>query len=299
MKNKALGVLRAALILALVMALAGTTALASTQVRFATNTKVYETWSTSSRSANVPAGFKVDLVAYKNGWAMVAYKSVKAFIPLKNLELVNPIAAYAARSADVYKKAGSDRMGTVKRGARVYVIGVDGGYYKVQNKEGTVKGYMRKSDVTRKKPVTAADVIPAGLLSTTASKSNPVEYAIFVAQNLVGAPYAQSAKPPETFDCAKFVYYCYGKAIGNVLKGTSYDQGYDDRFLLVCYDDLKRGDLVFFNTVDDGDFCDHVGLYLGGGYFIHASSAGKEVMVSRLDSGYYHRTFSWGRRIVN
>ena len=35
---------------------------------------------------------------------------------------------------------------------------------------------------------------------------------------------------------------------------------------------LKRGDLVFFNTNDgDGDLCDHSGIYMGNGYFIHAS----------------------------
>ena len=298
MRKKILGALRIAVIAALVMAMAGATALASTQVKFASNAKVYETWSTASRSVNVPAGFKVNLAAYKNGWALVTYKNIKAYIPLKNLELVNPIPAYAAKTTTTYRDAGSTKLGTVKRGARVYVIGIDGGYYKVQNQAGTVKGYMRKSDVTTKKPVTAADVIPSIFLSTTASKSDPVEYAIFIAQNLVGAPYAKEANPPETFDCAKFVYYCYGKAIGPVLKGSSFDQGYDDRYSIVSYDHLKRGDLVFFNTVEDDDYCDHVGLYLGGGYFIHASSSAREVMVSRLDSGYYNRTFSWGRRIV-
>ena len=62
--------------------------------------------------------------------------------------------------------------------------------------------------------------------------------------------------------------------------------------------DLKRGDLVFFDTVSDSDLSDHAGIYLGNGYFIHASSGGGKVMVSNLASGYYNRVFVWGRRVL-
>ena len=60
---------------------------------------------------------------------------------------------------------------------------------------------------------------------------------------------------------------------------------------------LKRGDLVFFNTISDSDRCDHVGIYLGDNQFIHASSGGGRVMISSL-SGYYERNFSWGRCVL-
>ena len=62
---------------------------------------------------------------------------------------------------------------------------------------------------------------------------------------------------------------------------------------------LKRGDMVCFDTVSDSDACDHTGIYLGNGYFIHASSAAKKVILSSLSSGYYKRTFSWGRRVFD
>ena len=121
-------------------------------------------------------------------------------------------------------------------------------------------------------------------------------FTIYLAQNLLGAPYASNANPPKNFDCAKFCYYCYGMAQASI-KGSSYAQGYDDSFQKIAYDDLKRGDMVCFDTVSDDDLCDHTGIYLGGGYFIHASSAAKKVILSSLASGYYKRTFSWGRRI--
>ena len=61
---------------------------------------------------------------------------------------------------------------------------------------------------------------------------------------------------------------------------------------------LKRGDVVCFNTSSDSDLSDHTGIYLGNGYFIHASSGGHKVVVSNIASGYYNRVFSWGRRVL-
>ena len=124
---------------------------------------------------------------------------------------------------------------------------------------------------------------------------------IYVAQNLIGTPYAENSNPPETFDCAKFTLWCYDKAQSGTMKDSSKNQGYDERYDKVGYGDLKRGDLVCFNTIStDDDESDHVGIYIGDGYFIHASSAGGKVMVSQMVSGssdYYKRNFSWGRRI--
>ena len=61
---------------------------------------------------------------------------------------------------------------------------------------------------------------------------------------------------------------------------------------------LKRGDIVCMNTITDSDLSDHVGIYLGGGKFVHASSAAGKVIISSVTSGYYNRVFSWGRRIL-
>ena len=118
-----------------------------------------------------------------------------------------------------------------------------------------------------------------------------------MAQYLLGVPYSSSANPPASFDCAKFCHYCYGQASSGAVKGSCHEQGYDDRYDRISYDDLKRGDMVCFDTVSDSDACDHTGIYLGGGYFIHASSAAKKVILSSLSSGYYKRTFSWGKRV--
>lgn len=131
------------------------------------------------------------------------------------------------------------------------------------------------------------------------TNANKLEYVIYVASTKLGCPYVYGAIGDAKFDCSGLTYYSF-KQIGLTLLRTAYQQGYNTAYSKVeGVANLRRGDLVFFNTVSDSDLCDHVGIYLGSGYFIHASSGGHKVVVSQLASGYYNRVFSWGRRILN
>ena len=122
---------------------------------------------------------------------------------------------------------------------------------------------------------------------------------IAFALQLIGSPYVYGMAGPEAFDCSGFTYYCYMEAANIELPRTAYDQGYCDEYLKIeTIKELKTGDLVFFNTNNDKDRCDHVGIYLGGDKFIHASSAGEKVMIASFEGTYYEGAFSWGRRII-
>jgi hypothetical protein len=65
---------------------------------------------------------------------------------------------------------------------------------------------------------------------------------------------------------------------------------------------MHIGDLVFFDTVSQGSpsLATHVGLYVGDGKFIHAASQGSHtgVIVSMLESPYYHDRFLGARRVI-
>lgn len=148
------------------------------------------------------------------------------------------------------------------------------------------------------------DSVPSGLASTTASLSahasaaEKLEYVIYLSQGKLGKPYVYGATGPDKFDCSGLTTWAF-KAVDVSLKRSAYAQGYDESYAKIeGVASLKRGDLVFFNTISDSDLSDHVGIYLGNGYFIHASSGGHRVVVSNITTGYYNRVFSWGRRVL-
>ena len=130
------------------------------------------------------------------------------------------------------------------------------------------------------------------------TNAEKIEYVIYVAQTKLGKPYVYGSFGPNSFDCSGFTTYCY-RQIGVELKHSAYTQGYDNSQQKISDPaQLKRGDIVCFDTVSDSDLCDHTGIYLGNGKFVHASSSAKKVIISTLATGYYQRAFSWGRRVL-
>ena len=122
-------------------------------------------------------------------------------------------------------------------------------------------------------------------------KSNIRDKIIDYAQSKLGAKYVWGATGPNTFDCSGFVQYVYKRSANMDLPRVSKDQAsYKPRVSLMS---MKKGDLVFFETTGQGRIS-HVGIYMGERQFIHASSGGKRVMVSSLDTEYYNRSFRWG-----
>lgn len=114
------------------------------------------------------------------------------------------------------------------------------------------------------------------------------------ARNHLGAPYIWGAEGPTSFDCSGLVQYVYRKA-GISLPRVTYDQinvGHSVR-----PGKLRPGDLVFFDTDRSRRGPDHVGIYVGGGKFIHAPKPGDHVKISSLSDSYYMSRWMGGRRI--
>ena len=108
-----------------------------------------------------------------------------------------------------------------------------------------------------------------------------------VAMQFLGVPYVWGGASPRGFDCSGLVMYAFAK-IGISLPHSSYAQF--GMGTPVSIGQLEPGDLVFFSGAS------HVGIYIGGGQFIHAPHTGDVVKISSL-SGYYSSAFAGGRRI--
>lgn len=130
----------------------------------------------------------------------------------------------------------------------------------------------------------------------TSSGNAIIEKAISCAISLLGVPYVYGGRGPSSFDCSGFTTYVL-EEVGIDRVGNSAAQGNNDEWEKIAYEDLQRGDLLIF-TDTAGREIGHVGIYLGEGRFIHASSgSAKSVTISTLSGSYLER-FLWGRRWI-
>jgi cell wall-associated NlpC family hydrolase len=112
---------------------------------------------------------------------------------------------------------------------------------------------------------------------------------------LVGINYRHGGTNPDTgLDCSGFVQLVYREAVGLVLPRTAREQSQVGD--VIGKNELKPGDLVFFNTMRHA--FSHVGIYLGDNLFLHAPRTGSEVRVEDMRQGYWVKRFDGARRVV-
>ena len=142
-------------------------------------------------------------------------------------------------------------------------------------------------------PVQALTTAVAPVSSTSSSTAAPAPPAthggvVGIAMQYLGVPYRWGGASPSGFDCSGFVMYVYAQ-VGVSLPHSSYAQyGMGSP---VSRDQLQPGDLVFFDGLG------HVGIYVGGGSFIHAPHTGDVVKISSM-TGWYASTYDGARRIT-
>lgn len=114
------------------------------------------------------------------------------------------------------------------------------------------------------------------------------------AMGLLGIPYRYGGTSEKTgFDCSGFVRHLYEKSFGKVLPRRADDQARATE--TIDANDLKPGDLVFFNTMKRA--FSHVGVYVGDGKFIHSPQTGKSVQIDDMRMAYWQKRFNGARRV--
>ena len=138
---------------------------------------------------------------------------------------------------------------------------------------------------------TAGQSVANGKPLMDSSKANSL---IKTAKSYMGTPYVFGGSTPKAFDCSGYVQYVFAK------EGYKIPRTADIQYAQVgkrakTQKELVPGDLVFFETYEPG--ASHVGIYLGKGDFIHASSS-RGVTINNLSDNYYATHYYGGYHVV-
>jgi cell wall-associated NlpC family hydrolase len=115
------------------------------------------------------------------------------------------------------------------------------------------------------------------------------------AKTFVGTPYRTGGTSRKGVDCSGLVFAVYGE-FDVRLPRTSLDQSLIGE--QVDRSALKPADLLFFRSSRRSSIS-HVGIYIGGGKFVHASTSDRRVRIDALNDDYYRHRFTVARRIVD
>ena len=189
----------------------------------------------------------------------------------------------------------SDVITMKSNGARFEVYARHGEWYKIKLEDGTY-GWVFGQYITIREDTGASrggDDVRATDDDQNSLGNKIVDYA----KQFLGVRYVYGGSSPKGFDCSGLVQYVF-KNFGIKLERVAANQAkYGTK---VDKANLKVGDLVFFDTNGGMNSIEHVGIYIGGGKFIHASSGrgANKVIISDLTTGYYSQTYMWARRYI-
>ncbi|HYH02724.1 MAG TPA: SH3 domain-containing C40 family peptidase, partial [Bacillota bacterium] len=153
-------------------------------------------------------------------------------------------------------------------------------WYKVKLDNGLV-GWIPKTYIA-----TDAD--------TVATQKHSPERLVEFAKKYLNTVYVYGGNSPKGFDCSGFTRFVYTK-FGYYIPHRSQDQM--NLGIPVSRKNLVPADLVFFSTSKTRKV-NHVGIYIGEGKFIHASSGSRRVRINTLNEAYYKTRYQGARRVL-
>lgn len=192
------------------------------------------------------------------------------------LEKMDKIGIVTGNGVRMRSGAGTSysTIGYYNQGIQVSVTGKTGDWYAVSY--NGLSGYMSADYVRLSSSNAVADQIVAA------------------AKQYLGTPYVYGGSSPRGFDCSGFMYYLYGQFGYTLWRGAGGQ--WNNNGTQVEKSDLQPGDLVFFS--DSVDPIGHVGMYIGDGKFIHASSGKGCVVITDLSASYYTNHYTGAKRIL-
>ncbi|MGN8967958.1 C40 family peptidase [Intestinimonas sp. HCP28S3_D6] len=226
----------------------------------------------------------------EDGWYKVNYNSVEGYMSSDYLDVATKAETdlgYGKVDADgstLNMRAGAstsfDSLCSIPSGTVLELEGIYEGWYKVTYAGNT--GYV------------SSDYITITTEPATSTSSALGDQIVALAKQYLGTPYVLGGNGPSSFDCSGFTKYIYAQ-FGYSLNRTATDQLQNG--VSISCDELQPGDLVFFKY-NTSKPVSHVGIYIGNGEFIHASTNRYMVQIDQMNTGHYANVFVYARRIL-
>lgn len=146
----------------------------------------------------------------------------------------------------------------------------------------------------------AALLVEKGLLPATTPQavrkvSDAASELVLSAMNFLGVRYRRGGTSTEDgFDCSGFTRHVFENSVGLLLPRRADEQARLPGLASVGREELRPGDLVFFNTMRRT--FSHVGIYVGDGKFIHAPKPGASVRIEDMREAYWSKRYTGARR---
>ncbi len=248
--------------------------------------------------STLPNGAQVEVSGItEEGWFQVNYQGTMGYVSgeylvmdeteVQELKVVNdPVYGRVTEgplNVRTTPTMGGERVKQLPAGTVVQIVDTLNGWYEIAD------GYVSSSYV---KIIDASEAVATARTANVGAGAQVVDFA----KKYLGSPYMYGGSSPRGFDCSGFVKYVYSN-FGITLNRTASAQMSNGT--PVSRGELQPGDLVFFKKAGSkASRASHVGLYIGGNQFIHASTSRTGVIISDMNSAYYTTGFVGGRRLL-
>ncbi len=278
--------------------------------------------TSSAVLATAPKNDCVVIISKSGDWYKVNYNLTEGYMhssyldaaTRENAELGNGKVTGSSVNLRSGPSTSHSVSAVASKGASCYIIGLNEGWYKViyngticyirsdylelteypyenQASSNSPK-YFRRGASTGVTPGSNGNSSTSTTPSASSGSASGSEI-LAEAEKYIGTPYVYGGASPSGFDCSGYVYYVL-RQLGYSPYRTPADQY--KMGTSVSKSELKKGDIVFFaGTAGSG--ISHVGIYAGGGQFLHSPNSRSTVSYSDLNSGYWAEHYYGARRV--